>query len=209
MIFHNRHFANSIRDLGDYLDKVVIDEAHCIPQWGEKFRGEYSDLEYLRTLVPSRVPILAASATMSPDVYAAVVRALQFDLKNTFEVNLGNDRPNIYQEVRIMKGNVRDHRGDFDHIIDEGKCGKFKRRMIFIDECDATQHLCKVLRESVPLEMQGRIAYYHSRRGTLSKKRTMRRFRDGHIDVLITTEAAGMVRLVLSSACWLEIMTFD
>ena len=209
MIFHNHQFANSICELGDHIDKIVIDKAHCIPQWGAKFRGEYLDLEYLHTLVPSQVPILATSATMLLDVYAAVVQALQFNLKNTFELNLGNDHQNIYQEVRIMKGNVCDHCRDFDHVINEGKCGKFKHCMVFVNECDATQHLCKVLWESVPHEMQGKTAYYHSCHGTLSKKRTMHRFHDGHIDVLITTEAAGMVRLALSSECQLKTMLFN
>ncbi|KAJ6600054.1 P-loop containing nucleoside triphosphate hydrolase protein, partial [Mycena sp. CBHHK59/15] len=48
----------------------VIDEAHCISQWGDNFRAEYAELGTLRAFVPLQVPFLVASATLPPPVLA-------------------------------------------------------------------------------------------------------------------------------------------
>ncbi|KAJ3822554.1 P-loop containing nucleoside triphosphate hydrolase protein [Lentinula raphanica] len=49
---------------------IVVDEAHCISQWGDKFRPIYQQLGTLRAFVPAQVPFLATSATMQPTVLA-------------------------------------------------------------------------------------------------------------------------------------------
>ncbi|KAI0747610.1 P-loop containing nucleoside triphosphate hydrolase protein, partial [Daedaleopsis nitida] len=46
----------------------VVDEAHCISQWGGQFHPHYSNLGELRTFTPQRCPIAAFSATMAPGV---------------------------------------------------------------------------------------------------------------------------------------------
>ncbi|KAJ3974830.1 P-loop containing nucleoside triphosphate hydrolase protein [Lentinula raphanica] len=54
---------------------IVVDEAHCISQWGDKFRPIYQQLGTLRAFVPAQVPFLATSATMQPTVLAEVRRS--------------------------------------------------------------------------------------------------------------------------------------
>jgi hypothetical protein len=43
---------------------LVVDEGHCISQWGNLFRKKYSELGQLRVLVPTSVPFLITSATL-------------------------------------------------------------------------------------------------------------------------------------------------
>ncbi|KAF8119134.1 P-loop containing nucleoside triphosphate hydrolase protein, partial [Boletus edulis] len=49
-----------------HLIGIVIDEAHCIVEWGQGFRTVYGQLNKLRSLVPARLPIYATSATVTP-----------------------------------------------------------------------------------------------------------------------------------------------
>lgn len=56
-LISNPKFAN-------HIATIVIDEAHCISQWGDKFCEEYSKLGTLQAFVPSHVPVLVMSATM-------------------------------------------------------------------------------------------------------------------------------------------------
>ena len=51
---------------------MVMDEAHCIKQWGVEFRKQYSSLETLRLFMPLGVLDLATSATMPPETLKQV-----------------------------------------------------------------------------------------------------------------------------------------
>ncbi|KAF8995579.1 P-loop containing nucleoside triphosphate hydrolase protein, partial [Cyathus striatus] len=50
----------------DNLKMVIIDEAHCISQWGEDFQTDYSLLSKLRLFFPPSTPFLATSVTLPP-----------------------------------------------------------------------------------------------------------------------------------------------
>ncbi|KAJ6537326.1 hypothetical protein B0H10DRAFT_1753749, partial [Mycena sp. CBHHK59/15] len=87
-LLNHPKFANKIA-------AFVIDEAHCITQWGDKFRPEYASLGTLRAFVPVNVPFLIASATLPPPVLASVRQSIHIRADNTYHVNLGLDRRNI------------------------------------------------------------------------------------------------------------------
>ena len=59
-------FFSHLQNLNDIglLSRFVIDEAHCLVQWGRSFREDYLELSNLREKFPE-VPILALSATLS------------------------------------------------------------------------------------------------------------------------------------------------
>lgn len=80
---------------------IVVDESHCISQWGHSFRPEYRDLEQLRVRFPD-IPIGAFTATADAETRADIVDRL---FGGTAEVHLaGFDRPNIRLGMDVKAG---------------------------------------------------------------------------------------------------------
>jgi ATP-dependent DNA helicase RecQ len=79
---------------------LVIDEAHCISEWGHSFRPAYLELPGAAARL-GRPPILALTATASPFVRADIVERLE--LREPVVVAHGNDRPNLFYEVRRVE----------------------------------------------------------------------------------------------------------
>ena len=100
-LISNPKFAN-------HIAAIVIDEAHCISQWGDKFCEEYSKLGTLQAFVPSHIPVLVMSATMPPSVLSEVCSMMHIDMAKAYHLNLGVDRPNITWEMRHMKAGKSD-----------------------------------------------------------------------------------------------------
>lgn len=73
----------------------VIDEAHCIPEYGGDFRQAYSKLRVLRALLLGNchVPITAFSATVTSRAHDDIKSVLLFEWDATYYINCGNDRP--------------------------------------------------------------------------------------------------------------------
>jgi superfamily II DNA helicase RecQ len=120
MCLDHPEFSKLLRS-ADFTEKVitmVIDEAHCISQWGDDFRKRYADLGQLRSFVSTSVPMLAASATLPPFVLEQVQARLFFSENNTFLVNLGNHRHDITSLLCHMRGAAGDLRA-LDFTVDE------------------------------------------------------------------------------------------
>ncbi|MCL2186390.1 MAG: DNA helicase RecQ [Treponema sp.] len=83
------------------LPLVVIDEAHCVSQWGHDFRTSYLQIaDFIKTIKPR--PVAAAfTATATPKVREDIGRLL--NLRSPFAINTGFDRPNLYFEVQKPK----------------------------------------------------------------------------------------------------------
>ncbi|KAK7018291.1 P-loop containing nucleoside triphosphate hydrolase protein, partial [Favolaschia claudopus] len=173
----------------------VIDEAHCISQWGDNFRPEYSQLGTLRAFVPLHVPFLFASATLPPLVLAEVRKSLHFSTDTSYHVNLGNDRPNIAWFVQHMNG-AKSDLDALNFIVpphdSEDVDIPIEQSMVFIDDINLGMEALEHVRDLLPPRMRGAVALYHSRRSKRSKRIIMEKFRAGEIKILLTTEAAGM-----------------
>ena len=77
---------------------ITVDEAHCISQWGYDFRPSYLQIAEVRKILPD-VPILALTATATPDVVKDIQRQLHFKAENVFKMSFM--RSNLaYQVVR-------------------------------------------------------------------------------------------------------------
>ena len=88
--------------LRDYLLKMpvnllAIDEAHCISQWGHEFRPEYRRIAEVRLLLPN-VPVLALTASATPNVVADMMEQLSFKKKLLFKKSF--ERQNLHYVVR-------------------------------------------------------------------------------------------------------------
>ena len=88
---------------GDAVDLVVIDEAHCISQWGHDFRPAYLDaLSALRAF--GSPTVLALTATATSDVIADIER--QLNVGPLRVINTGAHRPNLWYHVRPVSSDV-------------------------------------------------------------------------------------------------------
>ena len=86
------------------IAQVVVDEAHCVSQWGQDFRPGYLQIEPFIRELPARPRVSAFTATATDTVRTDIMRLLA--LHNPFCASTGFDRPNLYFEVR--KGGDRD-----------------------------------------------------------------------------------------------------
>jgi ATP-dependent DNA helicase RecQ len=83
------------------LSMVVIDEAHCISQWGYDFRPSYLKIASLRDFIDQKVPFLALTASATPQVIEDIMKKLAFRGKNVLKTSF--DRKNISYLVRKVE----------------------------------------------------------------------------------------------------------
>ena len=79
------------------ISLIVVDEAHCISQWGYDFRPSYLRIADLRRHFPD-APVLALTASATPEVTADIMDRLAFRSRNLFAKSFS--RPNISYIVR-------------------------------------------------------------------------------------------------------------
>ena len=111
-----REYLNILEDKGS-LDRFVIDEAHCISQWGNNFRPAYKALKKIREIWTT-VPIMALTATAPINVRNEIVRLLQFKqykmyTKSYFRKNLNIS---IIEKSRILKNHNKNILTILNHV---------------------------------------------------------------------------------------------
>lgn len=88
----------------DRVERFVIDEAHCVSEWGSDFRPHYAMLSQLRQRFP-RVKILAMTATAPPDIRSDLVKQLSIMNCRVFQASF--NRPNLIYSVRkVTRKNI-------------------------------------------------------------------------------------------------------
>ena len=80
------------------ISMVAVDEAHCVSQWGQNFRPGYLEIGSFIGLLPGRPVVAAFTATATSKVKEDILSLL--NLKDSFILVTGFNRPNLYFEVR-------------------------------------------------------------------------------------------------------------
>ncbi|KAF5317530.1 hypothetical protein D9619_013196 [Psilocybe cf. subviscida] len=83
------------------LNRLVVDEAHCISEWGHNFREEYRHIGKFRTHHPD-IPIMALTATATEAVRQDIIRSLKLDQNRLFFALHPFNRGNLFYEVRYL-----------------------------------------------------------------------------------------------------------
>ena len=90
-------FRQYVREMN--VSFIVVDEAHCISQWGYDFRPDYLQIGKLRELVDA--PVIALTATATPQVAEDIMERLGF--KERCLIKTGFERPNLSYIVRMCE----------------------------------------------------------------------------------------------------------
>ncbi|KAK2666377.1 hypothetical protein RAB80_018034 [Fusarium oxysporum f. sp. vasinfectum] len=106
MVSKNTTFNNRLRTLYDKgkLARIVIDEAHCVSQWGHDFWSDYKTLGEVRQKYPG-VPVMTLTATATQNVIVDIRHNLGMDNCQMFSQSF--NRPNLHYEVRGKTTNAK------------------------------------------------------------------------------------------------------
>ena len=136
------------------LERLVVDEAHCIISWGKDFRPDYLSLGSWRAELPG-VPITLLSATLPPAMRAELLETLDLNPSELVVVQSGLDRPNLHYEVwpklapSVAADQVAEMLGD---AADGEGCA-----IVYCHSQSETERVCDAL-----LDKGLRAAFYHS-----------------------------------------------
>ena len=103
-LFDNMEFKYILEGVYDnkLLTRFVIDEAHCISQWGNDFRPSYRNLNKIRENYPG-IPIMALTATATPKVQSDIINLLRFQKYKHYNKSYYRSNLNI-QIIHKRKG---------------------------------------------------------------------------------------------------------
>eukprot|EP01034_Spumella_vulgaris_P039194 gene39194-48409_t len=166
------------------LSRFVIDEAHCLSQWGHDFRPDYLELRNIRTLCPT-TPIMALTATANQSVVRDCMAIIQ--MRDPFVHTQSFNRGNLRYFVRKKESGKQ-------LISDMGKYILSKRGATGIVYCLSkrdTETVAEELMREVP-SMKNQITFYHADVPASEKERRQRMWSKGDIKVICATIAFGM-----------------
>ena len=173
----DNEFLATLRD--KTIDFVVVDEAHCISQWGHDFRPAFLQLrEAFRQL--KNPPILALTATATPEVIEDIKK--QLDRPKMRVVNGGIFRPNLRFEV-VHTTNDLEKRQKLAAILSKIEGSK----IIYCATVKAVEEVTGFL-QSAGLDVES----YHGKLSAKIRTDVQNRFMAREIETIIATNAFGM-----------------
>jgi ATP-dependent DNA helicase RecQ len=155
---------------------ITIDESHCISQWGYDFRPSYLAIAEIRKQLP-HTPILALTATATPEVVKDIQQRLQFEKENVFRMSF--ERKNLNYVVRYTEN--KDN--EILHILNNVQGSA----IIYVRNRDKTRELAKLLEEHGISA-----AFYHAGIDNRDKDKRQRLWTEDHTRVMVATNAFGM-----------------
>lgn len=158
------------------INMITVDESHCISQWGYDFRPAYLKIAEIRELLPN-VPILALTATATPEVVKDIQTRLNFREENVFRMSF--ERQNLAYIVR----NTENKTGELLHILHKIPGSA----IVYVRNRRRTKEITELLNnESITAD------FYHAGLDDTTKDIRQHRWQSGESRVMVATNAFGM-----------------
>lgn len=169
------------------VSMITVDESHCISQWGYDFRPAYLKISEIRNLLPG-VPVLALTATATPEVVKDIQQRLAFKEENVFRMSF--ERKNLAYIVRKTESKQEELLHILKHV--DGSA------IVYAHNRKRTKEYAQLLNEN------GITAtFYHAGLSNDTKDQRQKSWVKGETRVMVATNAFGMgidkpdVRLVV------------
>ena len=173
----NEDVLDELRVAG--ISLLVVDEAHCISEWGHDFRTDYLRLGAMIEAL-DRPVVLALTATAAPPVREEIEQRL--GMRDPTLIVRGFDRPNIHLEVNRFHSESSHDRALLERIEQAAKPG-----IVYA----ATRRRSEELAEA--LQGRGvRAIAYHAGLRDADRDAAQERFMEDDVDVVVATTAFGM-----------------
>lgn len=167
-------FLHKVREMKVCM--IAVDESHCISQWGYDFRPSYLQIADLRNYFPE-VPVLALTATATPDVIDDIQDKLRFRKKNVFQKSF--ERINIAYIIRRTEEKIY----EIIHIL--------KR----VNACSIVYVRSRKRTKEIALELQRQginADFFHAGLSTDEKIKKQNAWKSDQCPVIVCTNAFGM-----------------
>ena len=154
---------------------IVVDEAHCISQWGYDFRPNYLQIGELRSRVDA--PVIALTATATPLVAKDIMARLKFQEPNMLVS--GFERPNLSYVVRKTQDKLGQIRSICEGVPGSG--------IVYVRSRARTQEMADALRAAGISA-----SFYHAGLGPETRSLRQEEWKSGRTRVMVCTNAFGM-----------------
>mgnify|MGYP003417419169 FL=1 len=166
-------FRNYVQEMN--VSFIVVDEAHCISQWGYDFRPDYLQIGKLREIVDA--PVIALTATATPEVAEDIMDRLGFEDK--LLIKSGFERPNLSYIVRECEDKLGQLLNICMNVDGTG--------IVYVRSRKKTEELAAFLASNGISS-----SFYHAGLGPDSRTDRQEKWKKDEIRVMVCTNAFGM-----------------
>lgn len=159
-----------------HVSLITVDESHCISQWGYDFRPAYLKIADIRQLLPG-VPVIALTATATPEVVSDIQQRLQFRQENVFRMSF--ERKNLAYVVRHTEDKESELLHILQHVDGSG--------IVYTRNRKKTKEISLFLNRNYITA-----TFYHAGLNDETKDSRQKAWLKGEFRVMVATNAFGM-----------------
>lgn len=158
------------------VNLLVVDEAHCISEWGYDFRPAYLEIARIREIIPE-VPVLALTATATPEVKKDIVEKLQMHSEQVFQISFA--RKNLSYNVEATE----DKLGTLKRLLRQ----KQGSALVYVNTRKKARDI------AMDLQREGfSSSFYHGGLGAKDRSAIQDHWLEDRSRIMVATNAFGM-----------------